>query len=223
MHDMLLAIWDQDFNQLAALHSVGLLITCLMIILFLESSFVFMPLPGDSLMLFAGGLVAIGVLKPEVTLIYLPLVAGVGSLLAYLQGRALQGTAFMSYLQRMLPEQSLPRAAGLLSRHGFLAMFSSRFVPFVRVLTPMMMGMGKLPLLPMGIASFASAFLWTQVLSLLGKGMMSVPFFIHHQELVTRLLLVSSLLLFICAVAALGMRFSQSTSGRQTRRSTLKP
>ena len=69
MYDMLLAIWNHDFDQLVALHSVGLLISCLVAILFLESSFVFLPLPGDSLMLLAGGLVGVGVLGPEVTLL----------------------------------------------------------------------------------------------------------------------------------------------------------
>ena len=66
MQDMLLAIWHQDFEQLIQLQAVGLLVTCLVVILFLESSFVFLPLPGDSLVLLAGGLVGMGVLGPEV-------------------------------------------------------------------------------------------------------------------------------------------------------------
>jgi membrane protein DedA with SNARE-associated domain len=220
MYDMLLAIWNQDFDQLVALHSVGLLISCLVVILFLESSFVFLPLPGDSLMLLAGGLVGVGVLGPEVTLLYLPCAAGMGSLLAYLQGRVLQGTVLMDHLQRIVPQQRLFQATQLLSRYGFLAMFSSRFVPVIRVLTPMLMGMGKLPPLRMVVASFASAFLWTQLLSLLGRGMMSIPLFIRHQELITRLLLISALLLFVCAVAALGMRFAHSSPQRHPPRNS---
>ena len=65
MQDMLLAIWHQDFEQLIQLQAVGLLVTCLVVILFLESSFVFLPLPGDSLVLLAGGLVAWGCLAPK--------------------------------------------------------------------------------------------------------------------------------------------------------------
>ena len=220
MYDMLLAIWNQDFDQLVALHSVGLLISCLVVILFLESSFVFLPLPGDSLMLLAGGLVGVGVLGPEVTLLYLPCAAGMGSLLAYLQGRVLQGTVLMDHLQRIVPQQRLFQASQLLSRYGFLAMFSSRFVPVIRVLTPMLMGMGKLPPLRMVVASFASALLWTQLLSLLGRGMMSIPLFIRHQEWITRLLLISALLLFVCAVAALGMRFAHSSPQRHPPRNS---
>ncbi|MGL5303888.1 MAG: DedA family protein, partial [Aeromonas sp.] len=87
MLDMLMAIWHQDFDALIQMQAVPLLISCLMLVLLLESAFVFLPLPGDSLVLLAGGLVGMGVLGPEVTLVYLPLAAGMGSLVAYLQGR----------------------------------------------------------------------------------------------------------------------------------------
>ena len=65
MQDMLLAIWQQDFDQLIQMQAVGLLVTCLVVILFLESSFVFLPLPGDSLVLLAGGLVGMGCSAPR--------------------------------------------------------------------------------------------------------------------------------------------------------------
>ncbi|MGL5288099.1 MAG: DedA family protein, partial [Aeromonas sp.] len=149
MLDMLMAIWHQDFDALIQMQAVPLLISCLMLVLLLESAFVFLPLPGDSLVLLAGGLVGMGVLGPEVTLVYLPLAAGMGSLVAYLQGRALQRTRFMEHIERILPADSLPKAARLLSKYGFLAMFSSRFIPFVRVLTPMLMGIGRLSVLRM--------------------------------------------------------------------------
>ena len=61
MQEMLMAIWHQNFDQLIQLGKVDLLIWCLVLILFLESAFVFLPLPGDSLVLMAGGLLAAGV------------------------------------------------------------------------------------------------------------------------------------------------------------------
>ncbi|MGL5322522.1 MAG: DedA family protein, partial [Aeromonas veronii] len=57
MLDMLMAIWHQDFDALVQMQAVPLLISCLMLVLLLESAFVFLPLPGDSLVLLAGGLV----------------------------------------------------------------------------------------------------------------------------------------------------------------------
>ncbi|MFB2866198.1 DedA family protein [Aeromonas sp. MdU4] len=207
MLDMLMAIWHQDFDALIQMQAVPLLVCCLMLVLLLESAFVFLPLPGDSLVLLAGGLVGMGVFGPEVTLIYLPLAAGLGSVVAYLQGRALQRTRFMDHIERMLPPDSLPKATRLLQKYGFLAMFSSRFIPFVRVLTPMLMGIGRLSVVRMSVASFASAFLWALSVSLLGKVAMSTPFFTHHSELLTRALLITSLVLFLAAVMAILVRW----------------
>lgn len=216
MLDMLMAIWHQDFDALVQMQAVPLLISCLMLVLLLESAFVFMPLPGDSLVLLAGGLVGMGVFGPEVTLCYLPLAAGLGSVLAYWQGRALQRTRFMEHIERMLPPDSLPKATRLLKKYGFLAMFSSRFIPFVRVLTPMLMGIGRLSVLRMCVASFASAFMWALTVSLLGKLAMNTPFFLHHSELLTRALLITSLVLFLAAVMAILFRWFKGGAKNET-------
>ncbi|MBZ6067242.1 VTT domain-containing protein [Aeromonas schubertii] len=206
MQEMLVAIWQQDYEQLSHLGAVGLLVTCLVVILFLESSFVFLPLPGDSLVLLAGGLVGLGVLGPEVTLLYLPLAAGLGSMVAYWQGHALAGTRFMHHIERLIPEGSVERAGGLLKRYGFLAMFLSRFIPFVRVLTPMLMGVSRLHLPRVALVSFASAFLWSLALSLISKGMMQVPLLAEYHHLFAKCLLVTSLLLFMMAIITIGLR-----------------
>ena len=123
MQDMLLAIWQQDFDQLIQMQAVGLLVTYLVVILFLESSFVFLPLPGDSLVLLAGGLVGMGVLGPEVTLLYMPLAAGAGSPDRLCAGAG-AARHFMGHVERMIPDGSLPRASRLLHNYGFWAMFS---------------------------------------------------------------------------------------------------
>jgi hypothetical protein len=41
-------------------------------------------------------------------LLYLPLAAGIGSVLAYWQGQALHGTRFMGHVERMIPEGACP-------------------------------------------------------------------------------------------------------------------
>ncbi len=87
------------FDQLLQMGKVDLLIGCLLLILFLESAFVFLPLPGDSLVLLAGGLLATGVIAPEVVYLYIPLAAGIGSMVAYWQGHALAHTRFMHHIE----------------------------------------------------------------------------------------------------------------------------
>lgn len=203
MQEILLAIWQQDFAQLTQLGKVDLLIGCLLLILFLESAFVFLPLPGDSLVLLTGGLVAAGVLPLEVLYCYLPLAAGLGSLLAYWQGHALAHTRFMYHIERVVPRNSLPRATLMLERHGLLAMFSSRFIPFVRVLTPMLMGMTRLTFYKVTLISLFSAFCWTLTLGLISTALVNMPFLQpYHQLLVQGLVLISAGL-FVLAVLTL--------------------
>ncbi len=43
MQDMLLAIWQQDFDQLIQMQAVGLLVTCLVVILFSNRVSCFCP------------------------------------------------------------------------------------------------------------------------------------------------------------------------------------
>ncbi len=203
MQELLIAVWQQDFNQLTQLGNIDLLLACLVLILFLESAFVFLPLPGDSLVLMAGGLMATGVLAPHQVYLYMPLAAGLGSLLAYWQGYALAHTRFMRHIERLVPQGSLPRATSLLERHGLLAMFSSRFIPFVRVLTPMLMGMTRLTLGKVAMISLVSAFCWTLVLSLASSALMQMPFLAQYHQLLGKALVVISLLLFVVAVLAI--------------------
>ena len=207
MYEALLAIWQQDYQQLVTHGAIGMVVLCLALILFLESAFVFLPLPGDSLVLLSGGLVASGVIGYEVTLLYLPLAAGLGSLLAYWQGYALAHTRFMHHIERMVPQGSLPRAHDLLEKHGFMAMFSSRFVPFVRVLTPMLMGMTDMKLPKVALVSFVSAFCWTFTLSLLSATLMRMPQLEQYHHLLTKALLMISAVLFVLAIIAILYRW----------------
>jgi membrane protein DedA with SNARE-associated domain len=71
----------------------------------------------------------------------------------------------------------------------------------------MLMGIARLNLPRVCVASFASAFMWTLSLSLVGKVAMTVPFFIEHSELLTQLLLISSLVLFVCAILTIAIRW----------------
>ncbi len=210
MQEMLSAIWQQDFQLLIELGKVDLLISCLLLILFLESAFVFLPLPGDSLVLLSGGLMAAGVLQPEVVYLYLPLAAGLGSLVAYWQGHALAHTRFMRHIERTVPNGSLARASGLLERHGLLAMFSSRFIPFVRVLTPMMMGMTRLTVAKVAVISLVSAFCWTLVLSMASAALMKLPVLAQYHQLLGKVLVLVSAVLFLLAVVAIAYRLLRS-------------
>ncbi|MGL6313032.1 DedA family protein [Vibrio sp. WXL103] len=207
---MLTAILVQDFDTLLEFDSLHALLLLLALILFLESSFVFLPLPGDGLVLFVGGLVGIGAIDFHVALFVLAFAAGSGSVIGYLQGRWLSDTRFMTKVEATLPDGALSRASDLLERYGFLSLFGSRFIPFVRVLTPMLMGVSRLSIARTAIISMTSSLTWTLALLCVGSWVMQHPIVAEYQEVLTKYFLMGSLALMISAFIGVAIRVSRS-------------
>ncbi len=206
MNEILSAIWVQDFDTLLEINSLHILLLLLAVVLFLESSFVFLPLPGDGLVLFVGGLVGLGAVDFYTALTALSLSASLGTVIGYLQGRWLEGSRFMNKVEIVLPDDSLPRARRLLHKFGFLSLFVSRFVPFVRVLTPMLMGVARLSFIRTVMISTTSSIVWVLTLLYAGKSIMRHPFLHQHQELITKWFLLTSLMLIAIAFITLFIR-----------------
>jgi membrane protein DedA with SNARE-associated domain len=210
MQEILLAVWHHDFDTLQQVSSLKWFLFLLAAILFLESSFVFLPLPGDSLVLFVGGMVGLGILDFYPAAIALCAAASIGSICAYLQGRILHKTPFVSYLERILPDDSLPKAHRLLNKYGFSSLFISRFIPFVRVLTPMLMGISKLNSLRTVLLSVSSSLIWCLVLLLAGKWIMTNPALDNYQQVLSKGVVVISLAMMVLAVIGLVHRALKS-------------
>lgn len=211
MQEIFVAIWHHDFDTLAQVSSLNSFLLLLAFILLLESSFVFLPLPGDSLVLFVGGLVGVGILEFYPAAGALCLAASLGSINAYIQGRVLNQTRLVPFLHRVLPNDSLPKAKHLLSRYGFLSLFISRFVPFVRVLTPMLMGLSKLSFMRTLFISMSSSVIWCLILMLSGKWLMIHPRLNDYQELLSKSLVIVSLCLMAGAIVGLLYRYLRSS------------
>lgn len=216
MQDIVSAIWSQDFDALLEINSLHILLLLLGVVLFLESSFVFLPLPGDGLVLFVGGLVGLGALDFSSALIVLSLSAFIGSVIAYIQGRWLHNSKFMHKAEQTLPKNTLPKTRALLNKYGFLSLFISRFVPFVRVLTPMLMGVAQLSFWRTVVISFTSSLTWVITLLFVGRWVMRHPVVEQYQELLTKWFLVGSLLLMITATIALFIRLAINKSDLNT-------
>ncbi|GIU02878.1 MULTISPECIES: DedA family protein [Shewanella] len=211
MFDVMLSIWYQDFDALLETVSIHHLMLMLALILFLESSFVFLPLPGDGLVLFVGGLVGLGVVDLQYAFLLLTFTAGLGSCIAYIQGKWLSHHPIVSKIEKGLPENTLERASNLLEKYGFLALFFSRFIPFVRVLTPMIMGVRQLGVKRTVLMSFTSAMIWTTTLLLIGQWVMNNPLLSDYQETLNKAFLIVSMSLMLSATIAMLVRFSKKT------------
>ncbi|MCG9633276.1 DedA family protein [Vibrio sp. Isolate30] len=216
MQEIISAIWLQDFDALLELNSLHVLLLLLGVVLFLESSFVFLPLPGDGLVLFVGGMVGLGAIDFSSALMLLTSASFLGSIVAYFQGRWLHNTPFMRKAEQTLPDESLPKAKRLLNRYGFLSLFVSRFVPFVRVLTPMLMGVAQLSVVRTLVVSFTSSITWVISLLMTGQWVMRHPFVSQYQELLTKWFLLGSLILMMTAFITLLIRVATKKQQPQT-------
>jgi membrane protein DedA with SNARE-associated domain len=145
LREIVHALWQQDFIALADPSVIWVVYAVLFTTLFLENGL--LPasfLPGDSLLLLSGALIAKGVMAFVPTLIILTVAASLGCWLSYLQGRWLGHTNLVKGWLLQLPAQYHQRAHNLFNRHGLTALVIGRFLGFVRTLLPTMAGISGL-------------------------------------------------------------------------------
>ncbi|ADV88103.1 TPA: DedA family protein [Vibrio vulnificus] len=198
------ALITSDFD---VIQNSKYLLIILTTILFLESAFVFLPLPGDSLVIFSGGMVALGVLPVTESIILLTLAASLGGLVAYWQGFLLRQSRVHRSLEGILPNGTLARATTLLMKYGFLSLFVSRFIPFVRVLTPMMMGVNRLNAIKVFFSNLSSSLLWVALLLLIGKLTLLNPMLENYQAILIKGLVGVSLTLMFITLFGIVIRY----------------
>ncbi len=138
---------------------------------FCECAFIVgMFLPGDSLLLAAGVLLAQhGHEASAWTLGFVAAaVAVAGNQVGYLVGRY-AGTRMLARKDgRILNRRNLARAAAFFDRWGFWAIVVARWLPWVRTLAPMIAGAARMDNLRYILANAVGAILWVPTLIMLG-------------------------------------------------------
>ena len=123
IQDIVSALWQHDFAALADPHVVSVVYFVMFATLFLENGL--LPasfLPGDSLLLLAGALIAQDVMSFLPTIAILTAAASLGCWLSYLQGRWLGNTRVVKSWLAQLPHKYHQRATCMFDRHGLLAL-----------------------------------------------------------------------------------------------------
>lgn len=198
---LLQTLWIQDFDALANPSIVGTLYLVLFVILLLENGLLPVAfLPGDSLLILVGALVAKGVLLYIPTVLLLTVAASVGCWLSYLQGRWLVNTRLIQHWLHHLPQQYHQRAHVLFHKHGLTALFVARFIAFVRTLLPMMAGIAGLKSLRFQVFNWVSGLLWVLILVSLGYLLGTSPVFAKYENT-----LMSVLILLPVALLTFGL------------------
>ncbi|WP_039056965.1 DedA family protein [Enterobacter sp. Bisph1] len=203
IQDIIAALWHHDFAALANPHVVGVVYLVMFATLFLENGL--LPasfLPGDSLLLLAGALIARGCMDFVATLAILTSAASLGCWLSYLQGRWLGNTRVVKSWLSQLPVKYHERATCMFDRHGLLALLAGRFLAFVRTLLPTMAGISGLSNRRFQIFNWLSALLWVGAVTSLGYAISMIPFVKRHEDQVMTFLMV--LPLFLLVVGLIG-------------------
>jgi membrane-associated protein len=142
-----------------------------LVFVFFECAFIVgMFLPGDSLLLAAGVVLAHGAHEASAwTLGFVAAaVAVVGNQVGYLVGRY-AGTRMLARREgRILNRANLERAAAFFDRWGFWAIVVARWLPWVRTLAPMIAGAARMNNRRYIAANAVGALLWVPTLIMLG-------------------------------------------------------
>jgi membrane protein DedA with SNARE-associated domain len=158
-------------------------------------------LPGDSLLLLAGAMVAKGVMDFVPTMLILTTAASLGCWLSYLQGRWLGNTKIVKSWLMHLPAQYHQRAWQLFNRHGLMALLVGRFLAFVRTLLPTMAGISGLQNGRFQFFNWLSGWLWVCIVVAFGYGISQVPFIKRHEDQVMAILMLLPVVLLFVGLA----------------------
>jgi membrane protein DedA with SNARE-associated domain len=195
------ALWQHDFAALADPHVIGVVYCVMFATLFLENGL--LPasfLPGDSLLLLAGALVAKGVMDFVPTMVILTSAASLGCWLSYLQGRWLGNTKTVKGWLDQLPAQYHQRATHMFDRHGLLALLAGRFLAFIRTLLPTMAGISGLSNRRFQFFNWLSALLWVGVVTSFGYALSMIPFVKRHEDQVMTFLMILPIVLLVAGL-----------------------
>ncbi len=199
---LLHALWQQDYVMLADPGLVWMIYLILFMILFLENGL--LPaafLPGDSLLILVGVLIAKGTMSFPLTLFILTTAASLGCWTGYIQGRWLGNTRLVQKWLSHLPAQYHQRAHQLFHRHGLSALLIGRFIAFVRTLLPTIAGLSGLSNIRFQFFNWISALLWVGILTVLGFAIGKTTLFLQYEE---QLMLALMLLPLILLILGLG-------------------
>ncbi|MBE8596979.1 DedA family protein [Xenorhabdus sp. BG5] len=181
--DLIYALWHQDYETLANPSLVWAIYILLFTILFLENGI--LPaafLPGDSLLILVGVLIAKETMSFPVTLVILTTGASLGCWIGYLQGRWLGNTKLVQGWLSHLPAHYHQRAHNLFHRHGLSALLIGRFIAFIRTLLPTLAGLAGLKNGRFQIFNWLSGFMWVVILTTLGYALGKSPLFRQYEE-----------------------------------------
>lgn len=199
---LITALWQQDYETLANPSMLWTLYIVLFLIIFLENGL--LPaafLPGDSLLVLVGVLIAKDAMNFPLTIFLLTTAASLGCWLSYIQGKWLGNTKIVQGWLSHLPAHYHERAHQLFHRHGLSALLVGRFLAFIRTLLPTIAGLSGLNNIRFQFFNWVSGLLWILILTTIGYWLGKTPLFLRYEDELMYGLLLLPLLLLVCGLA----------------------
>ena len=196
--DLFNALSQQDFQVLARKELMWALYTILFLVIFLENGL--LPasfLPGDSLVLLTGTLIAQGALHYPGVLLVLTVASALGGWLSFAQGRWLGNTKLVQGWLEQLPPHYHQRAELLFNRHGLSALLVARFLAFIRTIMPLIAGLSTLQNRRFQLFNWLSGFIWISSIVTVGYLLASTPLFRHYEHYIMQFLMLLPRVLLI--------------------------
>jgi membrane-associated protein len=165
---MLALNWLSPRDLIETFATIGLVV-----VVFVESGLIPVPLPGDSILFLAGAFCATskGSLDPHLNLAEVVIGAFVAAVLGAQLGYAIGhrfGTRLFKADARFFKTAYLEQAEEFFDKRGPRAVVLARFIPFVRTIVPMLAGTGRMELRKYTAANVIGAAIWAIGVSLLG-------------------------------------------------------
>ncbi|WGO84110.1 DedA family protein [Arsenophonus apicola] len=198
LNEIVMAIWYHDFAKLINPDILWIIYAVLFTIIVLENGI--LPaafLPGDTLLILSGALIAKGVLSFIPTIIILTIAASLGCWLGFLQGRWLSDTNVIKQWLKQIPQEYHDRANRLFDDQGLYALLFGRFLAFVRTLLPVLAGLSTLSHRRFQLFNWLSGLLWIGIIVSLGYAINQIPFIKRHENIVMNILIFLPILLLI--------------------------
>lgn len=173
---VLTALWQQDFVLLQTPGSAAMIYLCVFSLIWLESALLpAAPMPCDSVVILSGSLAAAGIINLPFVFLLLVVAAATGSWVAFIQGRWLHKLPKIQKWIDAVPDKRMKTVDNLLNRHGLLALFTARFIPVVRPLLPLMMGLHIKKVAHFHYFAWLSAGIWCALLIGVGYAISYLP------------------------------------------------
>ncbi|MBB4826207.1 membrane-associated protein [Sporosarcina luteola] len=148
------------------------------LIVFIETGVVIFPfLPGDSLLLAAGALAAMGAFNIVILTTLFFVAAVIGDSLNYHIGKTV-GTAITRnpWTGRFINEEKMRKAAKFFNKHGGKTIVIARFMPFVRTFVPFIAGSSRMNYKYFFTYNVVGALLWVGLFTIVGYFFGNLPF-----------------------------------------------